>query len=84
MNKFKLLLSSALLLTSLSYAESVQNNNTGSFTCKDNEFLTKGKMFTDVCWSCIFPIKISELILDLAVICLMMPQRAYSAPVLTD
>ncbi|MEY0338258.1 MULTISPECIES: TraU family protein [Providencia] len=59
MKKVKLLLSSALLLTSLSYAESVQNNNTGSFTCKDNEFLTKGKMFTDVCWSCIFPIKIS-------------------------
>ncbi|MEX6257795.1 hypothetical protein [Providencia huaxiensis] len=59
MNKFKLLLSSALLLTSLSYAESVQNNNTGSFTCKDNEFLTKGKMFTDVCLKIHFPIKIS-------------------------
>lgn len=59
----KTILISLCLLSAACFAENVKDvtdkQDASSYLFKDNGFLTRGKMFSDVCWSCMFPIKIS-------------------------
>lgn len=46
------------LLALMVFWLSINTANADSPTCKDSGFFTQGKMITDFCWECIFPMKI--------------------------